>query len=116
MSFVETFSLFILHDLPWRAEDQEIKEVFVRMWTLLRTGVLYFMRFEEGQHTDDRILKAQKSLLDYAALAEKVCRLANDHMHVSVSADAQHKSHCHHHESAEAMLGQARQPHIRSSQ
>ena len=78
MSFVETFSLFILHNLPWREEDHEIKDVFVRMWTLLRSGVLYFMRFEEGQHTADRVLEAQQSLLKYAALAEEVCTCSHD--------------------------------------
>lgn len=72
MAFTETFSLFVLHDLPWREEDSHLRQVFERLWSLLRTGVLYFMRFEEGQHTPDRILNAQKSLLEYGALAEKV--------------------------------------------
>lgn len=73
MAFVETFSLFLLHDLPWDDdEDGEVREVFEDLWGKLRIGVLYFMRFEEGQHTAGRILEAQKSLLNYGKRAEEV--------------------------------------------
>lgn len=76
MAFTETFSLFLLHDLPWQPEEHHIQTVFEEMWGHLRAGVLYFMRYEEGQHTVDGILAAQKELLKYAKLAEKVCPLA----------------------------------------
>lgn len=78
MAFVDTFSLYVLHDLPWEEDEGEIRDLFEEMWTLLRAPCLYFMQFEEGQHTDDRILAAQKSLIDYGRRAEEVraCKLA----------------------------------------
>jgi len=75
MAFVETFSLYLLHDLPWKAADAEVKKIFEELWGLLRDGVLYFMRYEDGQHTWDRILDAQKSLLQYGKRAEQVWNL-----------------------------------------
>lgn len=73
MAFTETFSLFLLHDLPWKPEDRHLKEVFDKQWTLLRSSTLYFMKYQEGQHTHERILQAQKDLLQYGKLAEEVC-------------------------------------------
>lgn len=74
MAFVETFSLFVLHDLPWAEDGSEddIREVFESMWRDLRHGVMYFMRYDEGQHTPERILAAQNSLMSYAKQAEEV--------------------------------------------
>ena len=72
MAFAETFSLFLLHDLPWTDEDDEIREVFEDMWSNLRGALLYFMRYEEGQHTLPRILDAQKQLMAYGKRAEEV--------------------------------------------
>lgn len=72
MAFVETFSLYILHDLPWADDEDDIRDLFERMWGLLRQACLYFMRYEEGQHTDGRIMEAQRQLLDYGKLVEEV--------------------------------------------
>lgn len=72
MAFTETFSLFLLHDLLWSEEDEGVRVVFEEMWGKLRTAVLYFMRFDEGQHTTDQIVAAQKALLEYAQQAEEV--------------------------------------------
>ena len=72
MAFTETFSLYLLHDLPWQEGEEDIKDMFEKQWALLREGVLYFMRFEEGQHTSERILAAQKALVDYGKIAEEV--------------------------------------------
>lgn len=74
MAFTETFSLFLLHDLPWTAADATVRAVFEELWGHLRLGVLYFMRFEPGQHTWARILAAQEELLAYGKRAEEVRR------------------------------------------
>lgn len=73
LAFTETFSLFLLHDLDWEDDEADVKLVFEDMWTRLRQGVLYFLRFEEGQHTSDRILEAQNCFLEYGKIAERVC-------------------------------------------
>lgn len=73
LAFTETFSLYLLQGLPWEAGQRHVQHVFERMWANLRDGVLHFMRFEEGQHTPERILAAQKKLLEYGKIAEKVC-------------------------------------------
>lgn len=72
LAFTETFSLFLLHDLPWKAKESRLQKLFEEQWTLLRSSVLYFMKYQEGQHTKERILTAQKDLLKYGELAEKV--------------------------------------------
>lgn len=81
MAFADTFSPFLLHSLPWKAADEPVKKVFIELWGLLRDGVLYFMRYEEGQHTEERIMAAQKSLLQYGKRAEEVWTL-HEHAHV----------------------------------
>lgn len=76
LDFTEVFSLPVLSNLPWNAKcktEQGIRQTFERMWTLLRCAVLYFMRYEEGQHNENGILSAQRYLLEYGALAEQVC-------------------------------------------
>ena len=72
MVFTETFSLYLLHDLPWQEGEKDIRDMFEKQWALLREGVLYFTRFEEGQHTSERILAAQKALVDNGKIAEEV--------------------------------------------
>lgn len=73
MAFLETFSLFLLHDLPWKREDKEVRLHFERLWGHLRKGCLHFMRFVPGQHSWEHILTAQSELLAYGKLAEEVC-------------------------------------------
>lgn len=89
MDFTEFFSLGVLYNLPWNKVGDEIKNdpkkksaakrhadrvrsMFERMWTLLRSSVLFFMRYEDGQHIEGSIMAAQRNLLRYGALAEKV--------------------------------------------
>lgn len=72
MAFVETFSLYLLHDLPWGDDEDDIRHLFEDMWGLLRPACLYFMRYEEGQHTEERIMAAQHLLIDYGKLVEEV--------------------------------------------
>lgn len=75
LDFTEVYSLPVLSNLPWNskcAEEMKVKETFESMWTLLRHAVLYFMRYEDCQHTEDAIVAAQRCLLQYGALAEKV--------------------------------------------
>lgn len=70
LAFVETFSPLVVHALPW--EDDEIKAVFEHQWKHLRTSCLYFLRYREGQHTDEQLFVAADAALEYAASAEKV--------------------------------------------
>lgn len=73
MAFLETFSLYLLHDLPWKPGEKEVRMKFERLWGHLRKGCLHFMRFVPGQHTWERVLQAQEELLAYGKLAEEVC-------------------------------------------
>lgn len=75
MAFLETFSLYLLHDLPWKPEDREVRLEFEKLWGHLRKGCLYFMRFVPGEHTWERILAAQRELLAYGKRAEEVRHL-----------------------------------------
>lgn len=76
LAFVETFSPLIVHNLPWSAEDAEICTVFEEQWTHLRTACLYFLRYREGQHTDEQLQAAAEAALQYAISAEKVSSTA----------------------------------------
>ena len=89
LAFTETCSPYLLHDLPWKADEQDIKEMFEKQWSLLRMSTLYFMRFESGQHTLEKILQAQKWLLEYARIAEEVL-LPTGRTHVCACMDAWH--------------------------
>ena len=71
LAFTETFSLYLLHDLEWQPDQDGIRQVFEEMWSNLRAGTLYFLRYEEGQHTAHRIRAAQEALTKYGALAEQ---------------------------------------------
>ena len=73
LAFTETFSNSVLCDLPWKAEEKDAKELFEKQWALLRQFVLYFLKYHEGEHTEERILQAQKDVLEYGRLAEEVC-------------------------------------------
>lgn len=74
MTFLETWSTYLLHDLPWdkTREHSHLRHHFEGLWGDLRPGCLYFMRFMEGQHTWERILEAQKHLLSYGKRAQEV--------------------------------------------
>lgn len=70
LAFTETFSLYLLHDLQWEPDQEDVRLVFEEMWTHLRAGTLYFLRYEELQHTAPRIKAAQDALMKYGAMAE----------------------------------------------
>ena len=72
LAFVETFSTYLLHELPWKVADIHVRDMFFQQWEHLRLGTLYFLRYHEGQHTEERIRSAQQHLLDYGCLVEKV--------------------------------------------
>lgn len=74
LDFLETYSPHLLHDLPWKsnAREQELKKRFEGMWNQLRPGILYFMRYAPGQHTEDQVMDAQNQLLAYGKMAEEV--------------------------------------------
>lgn len=75
LAFTETFSNSVLVDLPWKAEEHDVRVLFEKQWALLRQCVLYFLKYHDGQHTEERILQAQKDMLEYGRLAEEVCDL-----------------------------------------
>lgn len=75
LAFTETFSNSVLCDLPWKDSEIDMQNLFEKQWTLLRQSVLYYLKYQEGQHTEERILQAQKDMLEYGRLAEEVCML-----------------------------------------
>ena len=75
LDFTEFYSLAVLFKLPWDtscSKEKKVRDTFMAMWTLLRSSVLYFMRYTDGQHTEEGILRAQKDLLQYGKLAKQV--------------------------------------------
>lgn len=72
MAFTDTFSLTVLAGLQWPAGTEEAQAVFEEQWSLLRPACLYFMKYQDGQHTDARILQAQQWLIAYGKSAEEV--------------------------------------------
>jgi hypothetical protein len=72
MDFFETFGPFLFHDLLWPAGMADIKEEFEKQWCLLRSAVLFVMRYHEGQHTPERVAMARQQFADYAARVERV--------------------------------------------
>ena len=51
-------------------KDANVHPKLLEMWGHLRTAVVYFMRYQEGQHSDELINEAQDALLKYAQLVE----------------------------------------------
>lgn len=64
VTWSEVVAPYVLHD---SGVDQRILD----MWHELRTGLLYFLRYHPGQHSDAAIDAAQNHLLRYAALVER---------------------------------------------
>jgi hypothetical protein len=64
MTLIDTVS-------PAVCYDSGIHPRILRMWSYLRRGCQYFMRYQPGQHSRKHWEKAQRDLLTYAALAEK---------------------------------------------
>lgn len=93
LAFTETFSMFLLNDLPWKREHLHLKKVFDEQWSLLRSSVLYFMKWHAGQHTEERLVQAQKDLLEYGRLAEQVLVILE---HTLGMFKFTHTSHCDH--------------------
>jgi hypothetical protein len=62
--WTDTVSAFALHDV-------EMPEALERMWGHLRSSVLYFLRYRQGQHTQEHINRAQDELLQYGRLAQE---------------------------------------------
>lgn len=56
---------------PYVLLDSGVDERIMDMWHELRTGLLYFLRYQPGQHTEAAIDDAQNHLLRYAALVER---------------------------------------------
>ena len=77
MAFTDTFSLSVLQGLQWPAGTEPAQARFEEMWSLLRPATLFFMKFQDGQHTEARILQAQGWLIQYGKIAEEVCYRAS---------------------------------------
>lgn len=56
---------------PWVLLDVGIDDRILEMWTHLRNGLMYHLRYHPGQHTPERIAQAQLELLKYATLVEE---------------------------------------------
>lgn len=80
LDFVETFSPYVLHDLPWKPEDKSLQDSFSSMWTHLRRSILICLRplnAGEGGHAA-AVAEVKDQLQKYAWLAQKVlCPLIN---------------------------------------
>jgi len=72
MTFVETTSPFVLHDLPWRPDEQDIRVMFEKQWGHLRPAVLFCLRHHPGQHTARFLRKTRQHFEKYAFLVEHV--------------------------------------------
>lgn len=73
MAWTETYCLFALLNLPRdRNQNSDVLRRFCEMWKHLRAGALFFLRYDDGQHTDAHIAEAHEHLKAYAVLAEQV--------------------------------------------
>lgn len=72
MDFLTVFSPALLHDLPWQPQDAHLQDAFETMWGDLRKGCLFFVRYTDGQHTEEQILAAQNHLRAYGAKSQEV--------------------------------------------
>lgn len=64
LTWTDTVSAYALHEAG-------IHPLIMRIWGHLRTAVVYFMRYQPGQHTDHHINAAQDELLAYARLVQE---------------------------------------------
>jgi hypothetical protein len=62
--WTDTVSAFALQGV-------EMPEVLLRMWGHLRAAVLYFLRYQQGQHNAEAIDNAQDELLRYGRLVQR---------------------------------------------
>ena len=72
LAFIETYSPYLLFDLPWKVEDAGVQAVFEEQWGLLREGSLYVLRYHEGQHTSERMERARGLFEKYAVSVQQV--------------------------------------------
>jgi hypothetical protein len=75
LAFIETFSLYLFHDLPWPRGQEwaEVGREFKLQWDLLRPAMLLFLRLEEAQHSDKQIDRHGEMFLAYGERVETVC-------------------------------------------
>lgn len=72
MTFVETFSPFLLYNLPWEDKDKRIQSMFERQWGNLRRAVLFCLRHHQGQHTPANLQNARHHFEQYAFAVQEV--------------------------------------------
>ena len=73
MTFVETFSPFILYELQWDEADLAVRKMFERQWGHLREAVLFCLRHQAGQHTMSGQRAAKYHFQEYALAVQEVC-------------------------------------------
>lgn len=95
LAYVETFSAYLLFDLPWQAEHKKVQAVFEEQWSCLRRATLYALRHHGGQHTEERIAEAQRLFVKYGELVEQVLLacLRRSVFSVSLHASSTDRSH-----------------------
>jgi hypothetical protein len=64
LAWTDTVSAFVLHDVG-------MPEVLLHMWGHPHAVVLYFQRYQQGQHSHDHVDRAQKELLQYGHLVQR---------------------------------------------
>jgi hypothetical protein len=72
LDFVDTFSAYVLFQLPWKADDADRQQAFELQWSALRQAVRYVLRYAQGQHNAERIDKCRRYFFKYARLVEQV--------------------------------------------
>ena len=83
----EDLTTWLVCVAPTVMNDVGLHPDLLRMWDHLSRGLLYFLRYSEGQHTPNQILTAQNHLLRYAVLAETawtVSHICTLQLHVAV--------------------------------
>ena len=63
--------VFITAVSPLVCSGQHFPQEVIDMWAPLREALIYFIRYSDGQHTEERWKRARNNLLKYATLAEK---------------------------------------------
>ena len=72
MTFVETFSPFILYKLPWQPADKDVQHMFEMQWSNLRQAVIFCLRHHPGQHTPKQLRETKAQFERYAFAVQEV--------------------------------------------
>jgi hypothetical protein len=71
--FLETYSWFVLHGLPWQQADADIREAFEQQWFHLVHGCLLAIRWPAANASFKRVCtEGAQHFRDLGALYEQV--------------------------------------------